>query len=178
MDKRELRIERPRVRKTWRVRPFTRVEKPKRIYQRRKEKSNEPISEERILGIDLGHKKIGLAISDPLGVTARPLETVDRQDLSKRLANLIRQQNVTEIVLGLPLNMDGTRGKMAEEAERFAAELEERFHIPVTLYDERLTSVSAQKVMKEAGESPSRNKGRVDQISAALLLEGYLNRRR
>lgn len=178
MDKRELRIERPKVRRTWKVRPFTRVAKSKRIYRRKKERSKEPTSEERILGIDLGDKRVGLAISDPLGVTARPLETVDRQDLFERLANLIGRQNVVEIVLGLPLNMDGTRGERAEEAERFAAELEERLHIPVVLYDERLTSVSAEKAMKEAGESPSRNKGRVDRISAALLLEGYLNRRR
>ncbi len=177
MAKREIKIERPKVRRTWRVKPFTRVEGGRKAYKRERDKEKTRDlngREERLLGVDLGEKRVGLAISDPLRKIATPLETVDREGIFSRLEELVRKQNIGEIVVGLPLNMDGSRGKKAEAAEGFAADLEEKFGLPVVLWDERLTSVSAEKVMREAGERPSRAKPSVDKISAALILEAYL----
>ena len=176
----EIRIDRPRVRRTWKIKPVTRVEGARRAYRREREKEDLRDlagEEERVLGVDLGEKRVGLAITDPSGTIASPLETVDRDAVFSRLRELVRAQNVGEIVVGLPLNMDGSRGDKAEEAERFAADLEEELQIRVVLWDERLSSVSAEKAIMEAGEKPSRTKPSVDMVSAALILEGYLKSR-
>lgn len=178
--KREMKIERPRVRRRWKIVPSTRLEESRKVYRREEEKENLRHlvgEEERVLGVDLGEKRVGLAISDPTRTIAKPLETVDRRDIFRRLVVLLGRYKVGEIVVGLPLNMDGTKGERAEDAERFAADLEEEFGLAVALYDERLTSVAAEKGMRERGESPSRDKERVDQISAALILEGYIRSR-
>lgn len=181
MAKREMKIERPRIRRTWKIDPSTRVEPSQKVYRRTHEKeqtSDLEAEEERVLGVDLGEKRVGLAISDPLRTIAMPLETVDREVIFPRLEQLIRKRHIVEIVVGLPLNMDGSRGEKAEAAERFAADLEDKSRLPVILWDERLTSVSAEKAIRELGEEPSRAKSSVDKVSAALILEAYLRSNR
>lgn len=122
---------------------------------------------------------MGLAISDAMGWTARPLETMERKgrgaDMA-RLGRIIREQGVGCIVVGHPLRMDGTRGPMAEETERFARRIEREFELPVELLDERLTSWAADQWVAEHPES-GRGRGK-DEIAAAILLEEYLARKR
>ncbi|MCB7129442.1 MAG: Holliday junction resolvase RuvX [Candidatus Brocadiales bacterium] len=135
----------------------------------------------RILGIDYGRKRIGLAVSDPLCITAQGLPTLERGDLSGHdmdvLAGVIREREVDEIVVGLPLNMDGTRGEIAREALAFAGELRKRFALPVHMMDERLSTVRAHRAMKEGGLTRKKRAGKVDKISAQLILQDYLGRK-
>lgn len=132
------------------------------------------MEEGQILGIDLGEKRVGIAITVPVLNIPQPLKTVNRDELFKELEALLRQHKITRFVVGLPLNMDGTKGEKAQEAESFGKELEDRFNIPVSFYDERLTTVHAEKIIHEAGEKIKGNKDIVDKISASLILEGYL----
>ena len=128
-----------------------------------------------MLAIDYGRRRIGLAISDSMGWTARPLETIERKGRGAEMARLreiIREHGVTQIVVGHPLRMDGTRGPMAEEAERFARRVEQALGLPVELMDERLTSWAADQWVAEHPES-GRGHGK-DEIAAAILLEDYL----
>lgn len=132
-----------------------------------------------VLAIDYGRRRMGLAISDPMGWTARPLATIERKGRgadTARLAEIVREHGVSRIVVGHPLRMDGTRGAMAEEAERFARRLEKALGVPVELADERLTSWAADQWAAEHPES-GRGRGK-DEIAAAILLEQYLGGRR
>lgn len=133
----------------------------------------------RILGVDLGQAHVGLAISDPDGVLAQPLSVLPaREDvLWPRLEAVIKEYGVGAVVVGLPLNMNGTRGPQAVRAELFARELETRFHLPVHLYDERLTTRVAEQTLIESGISRRRRRGVVDKVSAVIILQGYLDRR-
>ncbi len=133
----------------------------------------------RVLGVDLGEAHVGLAISDPDGVLAQPLSVVPaREDvLWSRLEAYIKEYGVGDVVVGLPLNMNGTRGPQAERAELFARELAIRFHVPVHLYDERLTTRVAEQALIESGVSRRRRRDVVDKVSAVLILQGYLDRR-
>lgn len=134
--------------------------------------------EGRVLAIDLGLRRMGLAISDPLGFTAQGLPTVERrnkrQDMNY-LKSLARKREVSLVVVGNPINMDGTVGPQSEAARQFAAALEEHLGLPVRLWDERLTSVEANRVLREAGLGPSGRAKAVDQVAASLLLQGYLD---
>jgi putative Holliday junction resolvase len=131
------------------------------------------------LAIDYGRRRMGLALSDAMGWTARPLETIERKGRGAevaRLGRIIREQGVVHIIVGHPLRMDGTRGPMAEEAERFARRIEREFGLPVELVDERLTSWAAGQW---GAEHPESGGGRAkDEIAAAILLEEYLARKR
>lgn len=131
----------------------------------------------RILGIDLGERRIGLALSDELGWTAQPLKVIpytsDRQSISA-IIELIRQYAVSEVVIGLPRNMDGSYGPRAERVERFARKMEQQSGVPVHLWDERLTTAAAQRSLIEADLSRRRRKQVVDKVAAVLILEGYL----
>jgi putative pre-16S rRNA nuclease len=130
----------------------------------------------RVLAIDYGRRRIGLAISDALGWTARPLTTIERNgreaDMA-RLRELARQHGVGQVIVGHPLRMDGTPGEMADEAARFARLVGQSLDLPVEMVDERLTSWAARLWQRERGETSSKPK---DEVAAAILLEEYLGR--
>lgn len=134
----------------------------------------------RILGLDIGTKTIGMAISDPLGWTAQGLATQRRAgQLEKDLEGImdvVKKFGVTRIVAGLPRNMDGTRGPAAAQVEEFAARLREVSGLTVELWDERLTTVAAHKTLLEADLSRRKRKKVVDQLAAVYILQGYLDR--
>jgi len=136
----------------------------------------------RLLALDLGSRRIGLAVSDALGVTAQPLEThhrtTKRADFAE-LKNLIQLYGITEIVLGHPLNMSGEPGSQALKVAAFAEELRARFGLPVHLWDERLTSAEAHRVLDDSGHSKDRfaRKGKVDRIAAVLILQAFMQSR-
>ncbi len=135
----------------------------------------------RILGLDVGEKTIGVAVSDELGFTAQGIEVIQRKgrkvDL-KRLEEIIQAYTIEEIVVGLPKNMDGTIGPRAEMTQDFAEVLEKRFTLPVQFWDERLTTVSAEKTLLEADVSRKKRKKVIDKMAAMLILQGYLDRKR
>lgn len=134
----------------------------------------------RILALDVGSRRIGLAVSDPLGITAQGLETLQRRnkrtDLEK-LEAVIRQYDVREMVVGLPLRMSGAAGIQSEKMTVFAEELRRRFAIPVHLWDERLTSAEANRILREAELSIEKRKHAVDRMAAVLILQNYLESR-
>ena len=135
----------------------------------------------RILAIDFGSRKIGLAVSDELGVTAQGLSTYYRGNKKAdfdHLRRVIRQYGVTEIVMGLPLRMSGSEGIQAEKVQSFAEELRHKFKLPVQLFDERLTSVEANRVLRETDMSIRRRAEVVDQLAAVLILQSYLEFRK
>jgi putative Holliday junction resolvase len=128
----------------------------------------------------VGSKRIGLAVSDPLGITAQGLETIRRQNKRLdfgQLERVIRQYEVAEIVVGLPLRMSGAEGTQAEKMQRFAEELRQRFQLPVHLWDERLTSVQANRLLRETEMSIRRRGQVVDQMAAVLILQSWLEAR-
>jgi putative holliday junction resolvase len=135
----------------------------------------------RILAIDYGRKRIGLALSDELGITAQPLLTLSRvnrrQDL-RRLREICRQYGVAHILLGHPLHITGEAGEMAQEVGRFAARLRTALGIEIELVDERLTTWEAEQTLAEMKSSSRRKRTSVDDVAAALLLREYLDRRR
>ncbi|WP_338823405.1 Putative pre-16S rRNA nuclease [Moorella humiferrea] len=134
----------------------------------------------RIMGLDVGTKTIGVAVSDPLGWTAQGVTTLRRKNKNADLAALkeiIERFGVEEIVVGLPRNMDGTFGPRAKEASDFARGLKAVLGLPVHLYDERLTTVAADKVLLKADLSRRRRRAVVDQVAATIILQGYLDRR-
>ena len=134
----------------------------------------------RILCLDVGEKNIGVAVSDPLGLTAQGLEVIKRQSLSKdlqKIRQLLKDYNVEEIVLGLPRNMNGTIGEKAREILRFKENLEEAAGIAVTTWDERLTTVAAQRALLEADVSRKGRKKVIDKLAAVFILESNLRYR-
>lgn len=128
----------------------------------------------RTLGIDLGDKRIGLALSDGLGITAQGLETVRRGD-ADALRNIINENEVSRIVVGLPLNMDGTEGEQAKGALAFAEELRSLFSIVVDMWDERLSTISGERDMIRGGLSRGKRKKLKDKVAAQLILQNYLD---
>jgi len=140
-----------------------------------------PDQPSRILALDFGSKNIGLAVSDELGLTAQGLPTLRRSNKRNDLDHLrrvIRQFGVGEIVMGLPLRMSGAEGAQAEKVQAFAEELRRRFKLPVHLFDERLTSVEANRVLRETEMSIRRRAEVVDQLAAVLILQSFLELRR
>ncbi len=135
----------------------------------------------RILALDVGKKRIGLAISDELGLTAQGLETLHRtrirEDLGA-LATLIRTRGVKLLLIGRPVHMSGSISRQAIYTEEFAQRLQERTHLPVEFWDERLTSVEAERVLRDGGATLAQKKLAVDRMSAVLLLESYLENQR
>ena len=128
----------------------------------------------RILGLDIGDVRIGVAISDGLGITAQGLDTVRRED-RESLTNLIKDNGVSEIVVGLPLNMDGTKGPRAEDAILFAEELKKEYSIPVKMWDERLSTIYVEKAMIEGDLSRKKRKRLNDRLAAQVILQSYLD---
>jgi len=136
--------------------------------------------EVRILAMDVGEKRIGLAVSDPLGITAQGLEVLIRKDPETDLARLLevaREWHVQEIVVGLPRHMDGQEGKQAPAIMELAQALGEALGAPVTPWDERLTTVEAERVLLQADLSRRRRRRVVDQVAAVLILQSYLEYR-
>ena len=137
----------------------------------------------RIMGLDFGSKTVGVAISDELLITAQGIEIIRRKEENKlrqtlaRIEELIVEYEVQEIVLGLPKNMNATEGVRVELTEEFREKLERRTGLSVTMWDERLTTVAADKAMMEAGIRRERRKDYVDMIAATLILQGYLDLR-
>ena len=134
----------------------------------------------RILGLDLGSKTVGVAVSDPLLNVAREVEIIRRKEENKlrqtlaRIEELIVEYDVKEIVLGLPLNLDGTEGERAELSREFKDKLERRTGLPVHMWDERLTTVEAIEIMDADGIKPKDREKYVDMIAARDILEGYM----
>ncbi len=133
----------------------------------------------RILAIDFGRKRIGLALSDPGASLALPQPPLVRQGKGwwDGLLGLIREHQVSEIVVGLPRNMDGSEGAAAEVCRKFADELKERSGATVSLLDERLSSQAASQALREGGLKARDQKGKLDSVAASLLLQVYLQRR-
>ncbi|MDA0747676.1 MAG: Holliday junction resolvase RuvX [bacterium] len=132
---------------------------------------------ERVLAVDYGRRRIGVAVSDALGMTAQGLPTLairGKQDAVAAVAAEAVEWQAGTILVGLPLNMDGSRGGMADEVEAFAEALRLQTGLPVRCWDERWTSQEAHRAMQKMGLSSRNNKGAVDRISATLLLDGYL----
>jgi len=131
----------------------------------------------RVLGIDLGEARIGLAISDELGMLAHPLETIALKEVEPlgRIAEIVDRDRVETIILGLPRNMDGSYGPAAEKARAFAEKLRARVPCAVKLWDERLTTVAAQKSLHAAGRNAKQSRAVIDQAAAQLILQGWLD---
>lgn len=136
---------------------------------------------QRVLAIDYGRRRLGLALSDELGLLARPLATLERtnrrSDL-QRLSRILGKNGVGRIVVGLPVRMDGTAGGMAEEASAFAARLAKAAGLPVEMVDERLTSWEAEESVPRGAIAAAKRRGEIDQRAAVLILEEYLRRER
>ena len=135
----------------------------------------------RIMGLDFGSKTTGVAISDPLGITAQGIETIQRPQENKlrrtlaRIEELVKEYQVTKIVLGFPKNMNNTIGERAEKSLEFRDMLERRTGLPVVMWDERLTTVSAERTLMESGVRRENRKEYVDMIAAVYILQGYLD---
>jgi putative holliday junction resolvase len=135
----------------------------------------------RVLAVDYGRKKIGLAISDELGITAQPLVTVKRENRAadlRRLRQVCREHEIGHIIVGLPLHMTGEAGEMAAEAAAFARRLEKAVGLRVELVDERLTSWEARQTMSNVGSAPRGKRRALDHVAAAVLLRDYLEAKR
>lgn len=132
----------------------------------------------RVLALDLGKKRIGLAVSDELGLTAQGLETLQRTNVREdlaRLVQLIAEKNVSLILMGNPLHMSGKEGRQAQYTHEFAERLHKASGVPLEYWDERLTTVQAERVLRESGISIAKRALAVDRLAAVILLESYLD---
>jgi putative holliday junction resolvase len=137
----------------------------------------------RSMGLDVGSKTVGVALSDELGWTAQGLETIRINEEEKefgfdQLGKIIKEYDVSTIVVGLPKNMNGTIGPRGEASQFFAGELERLFGLPVVLWDERLTTIAAERVLLEADVSRKKRKKVIDKMAASMILQGYLDSRK
>lgn len=135
----------------------------------------------RVMGLDYGSKTVGVAISDPLGITAQGIETIERKEENKlrqtlaRIEALVNEYEVERIVLGFPKNMNNTIGERAEKSLELKEKLERRIGIPVIMWDERLTTVEAERTLMESKVRRENRKKYVDKIAAVFILQGYLD---
>jgi putative Holliday junction resolvase len=137
------------------------------------------IEKGRVLALDVGTKRIGLAVTDELGLTAQPLETLVRESKRKDFAALkeiAEKLHISDIVIGMPLRMSGERGTQAQKIQAFAGELGKHCPQPIHFYDERLTSAEANRMLNEAGMTRLDRKGVVDQMAAVMILQGWMQR--
>jgi len=136
------------------------------------------VSDSRTLGLDLGDRKLGVAISDPLGMTAQGVMTYERvgdvRDI-EWLRGICAEREVTRLVVGLPRNMNGSEGPRAEKSRRFARALHEALGLPVFLWDERLSTAEAERVLIQADVSRQKRGLVIDKLAAQILLQGYLD---
>ncbi|HWC17796.1 MAG TPA: Holliday junction resolvase RuvX [Terriglobales bacterium] len=134
----------------------------------------------RVLGLDVGSRRIGVAVSDPLGITAQGVTTLHRRNRrydTAELRKLLTQYQVREIVVGNPLRMSGEMGSQAEKMATFAAQLEQEFSIPVRLWDERLSTAEAHRLLDETAIRDARRKEVIDKMAAVLILQSFLDAR-
>ena len=132
----------------------------------------------RIMGLDIGSRTIGVAISDELGMIAQGLKTIKRKSMEediKEISLIITQYKIDKIVVGLPKNMDGTIGKQAEMVFQWIKAVQNKIGLPMLTWDERLSTVEASKILLEADLSRKERKGVIDKLAAVLILQGYLN---
>ena len=135
----------------------------------------------RIMGLDYGSKTIGVAVSDPLGLTAQGVEIIRREEENKlrkslrRIEELVKQYEVEELVLGFPKNMNNTIGERAEKSLQLKETLEKRLGLPVVMWDERLTTVAAERTLMESNVRRENRKKYIDKIAAVFILQGYLD---
>lgn len=132
------------------------------------------------MGLDVGTKTVGVAISDALGWTAQGIETIKiNEELEhygiERIKELVKEYDVTEFVVGYPKNMNNTVGPRGEASERYKKLLEETFHLPVKLWDERLTTMAAERMLIDADVSRKKRKAVIDKMAAVMILQGYLD---
>ncbi|PLS01249.1 Holliday junction resolvase RuvX [Neobacillus cucumis] len=134
----------------------------------------------RAMGLDVGSKTVGVALSDELGWTAQGLKTLkineEKQEFGfEEIGQLIKEYQVDTVVIGLPKNMNGTIGPRGEASQQFAAEIESRFSVPTVLWDERLTTMAAERVLLEADVSRKKRKKVIDKMAAVMILQGFLD---
>ena len=132
----------------------------------------------RVLGLDYGERRIGLALSDPLGIIAKPLTIIDRKktaDHISRISEIVSERKITSIVVGLPLTLKGDYSKQTEIVLAFIDQLKSDLQIPIMTIDERLSSVAAEKALQAQAVKTGHNKGRVDETAAAIFLQEYLD---
>ena len=132
----------------------------------------------KIMALDYGTKRVGIALSDDLRMLARPLPFIAAEPENKlyeTLRTLVLQQEVSDIIVGLPKNMDGTLGESAQKAKAFADKVKSYTGLPVKLIDERLTTVQATRQLREAGHKAKDQRAKIDSVSASILLQGYLD---
>lgn len=132
-----------------------------------------------VLALDVGDRRIGVAASDPTGTLASPVTTIERIDEASDVAAVLgmaSEHGASEIVVGMPLSMSGGRGPQARKVEGFTRALESLSPVPVTLVDERLSSVQAERLIRDSGKRPSANRPSVDAAAAAVILQAYLDR--
>ncbi len=135
----------------------------------------------RIMGLDFGSKTVGVAVCDPLGLTAQGLETITRKEENKlrhtcqRIETLIQEYEITSIILGYPKNMDDSIGQRAQKTEEFKKMLERRTGLSVILWDERLTTVEADQILRESGVPKTERKKVIDKVAAEIILQSYLD---
>jgi putative Holliday junction resolvase len=132
----------------------------------------------RVLALDHGTVRVGVAVSDELGMIARPLEFIPMEPWEgflQRLNQLLTELKAEQVIVGLPRNMDGSSGPAAEKVRAFVAKLRETITLPIRTWDERLTTVQAQRMLREAGHNSRTQKGKVDASAAAVLLQSYLD---
>jgi putative Holliday junction resolvase len=137
--------------------------------------------DKRIMGLDVGDKRIGIAISDETAIIASPRETLERRGNRKDIAHLLslaEREEVSEILVGMPFSLDGSSGPQAEKVSRFIEALRAATEIPVATWDERLSTVGAERALLEADVSRAKRRGAVDRVAAALILQSYLDARR
>jgi len=135
----------------------------------------------RILGLDIGEKRIGVALSDPLGIMAGALTVIERtidEATIKQIIDLGRENEVERIVVGMPRSLDGSLGKQAQAVQAFVDLLKEYTQLPVVAWDERLSTVAAERTLLEVGMKRDKRKKRRDSLAAAFILQGYLDRER
>ena len=132
----------------------------------------------RILGIDLGQARIGVAVSDELGMLAHPLETIPAgKEAARRIAEIVREKNAERIVIGLPRHMNGTVGEGAADALAFSKKLQALVPCEVVMWDERLTTMAANRALRDSGRKTRNSRQIVDQVAAQMILQGYLDSR-
>jgi len=134
-------------------------------------------SHRRIMALDVGSQRIGVAVSDPLGITAQGLDTIQRQNKRRdweALSAVLAKYEVAEIVVGLPLRLTGAEGRQSEKMRQFAANLQERFGLPVHLWDERWTSTEANRLLRQTNLSIEKRGKAVDRMAAILILQSWL----
>lgn len=135
----------------------------------------------RLLGLDVGGVRIGVAVSDPLGKTAQPTTVIVRKSIqadTEELHKIIKQYQIEKVIIGLPLNLDGSLGVQGKAVKAFAGEVGQKIGIPLEFYDERLTTRAARQVLLEGNVRRAHRKKVADKLAATLILQGYLDRKK